>query len=102
MIIQKNNNLIIKKGGKEQIVDFAEIQSIQVFMMPSLYRGSNIQILPFENYHYAIILTPKNTYIVTSLMMKDIYKVFKECNVNVKKRKCIYPYIPRYVDVANL
>lgn len=101
-LIIQNSNIQIKKGGKEQIISFNEIQSVQVFVMPSLYRGSSIQILPFENYHYALILTPKDTYIVTSLMMKDIYKVFKECNVNVKKKKCIYPYIPRHVDVANL
>lgn len=95
LIIQKDKKQFnIIKGNYESTVNFSEIHSIEIFMMPSLYRKSNIQMLPFENYHYALIVTNDINYIITSLMVNNIFKIFEEYDIKLKRKICIYPYIP--------
>jgi len=92
LLEQEKRQLVYKDYNFVKSLSFDEIQKVEIYMMPSMYRGSNIQILPFESYHYAVINTRgKEKLIVTCLVVKTLIKVFAELNINVIHKKCIYP-----------
>jgi len=74
-------------------ISFSEIQEVDIYMLPSVYRGSNFQLLPFEQYHCAIIYTQNEKLIITSLVVRNIVKEFNNLGIKIIKRKCFYPYI---------
>jgi len=104
----KNTGLSISKDKKQlfiktinyvKTINFNEIQKIEIYMMPSMYRGSNIQTLPFESYHYAVIETmDKEKIIVTCLIVTNLTKFFTDLNINVIRKRCIFPNINRSKD----
>ena len=94
LIEQDKKQLVYKANNYVKTLSFNEIQKVEIYMMPSMYRGSNIQILPFESYHYAVIHTlDKEKLIVTCLVVKNLIKVFTDLNINITRKKCIYPNI---------
>jgi hypothetical protein len=51
----QNKLVYCNKLGEVKTFYFNEINKITAYMAPSLYRKSGLQILPFENYHFAEI-----------------------------------------------
>ena len=84
--------IYVTKTSKKSIY-FHEIQKIEIHMMPSVYRGSNFQFLPFEQYHYAVIYTTNEKIIITCLAMKNLMKVFSALNLKINRIKRIFPNI---------
>lgn len=94
LIEQDKKQLVYKANSFVKTLSFDEIQKVEIFMMPSMYRESNIQILTFESYHFAVIHTlDEEKLIVTSLVVKNLIKVFTDLNINITRKKCIYPSI---------
>lgn len=95
-IIDKvNRQIIYKANSLERTINFNDLQKIEVHMMPSVYRNSNIQIAPFEHYYYAVIYSSNDRFIITCLLMKESYKVFNDLNLDLKinRIKRIFPNI---------
>lgn len=88
-----NKRFIFSNNEFRKTVNFSDVKKIDIYMVPSMYRGSNIQLLPFEDYHYAIIKTHNEDFIVTSLLVKNLVKEFKNLGISVERHKCLYPYI---------
>jgi hypothetical protein len=91
---------ILKNGIDSTEISSSNVEQIDIYMMPSIYRGSKIQIMPFENYHYAIIYYQNGKFKITSLLSNDLYKELRIQDINLRKIKCIYPYVKRIANKA--
>jgi hypothetical protein len=90
----ERKQLKFKTYNNIKIINFNEIQNIEINMVPSMYRRSNFQILPFEPYHYAVINTFKNEKIIVScLLIKNLADVFNDLDITVIRNRCLYPNI---------
>ncbi|MDP4270143.1 MAG: hypothetical protein Q8909_08445 [Bacteroidota bacterium] len=86
--IDRENSLMTIDNGREKIlIPFVEIQKIEIHMMPSKYRGSNIQFFPFEEYNYAVIFVGHEKYIITCLMIENLRQFFLDLGLNVIRIK---------------
>lgn len=85
-IIYKSKESLLK-------VNFDDIKNIEIHMTPSLYRKSSFQIFPFEQYHYAVIITETKRIIITNLMIINASDVFSDLDLKVKRVKRIFPMI---------
>lgn len=74
MISWKNRFVISKdsilhdKNGSVSEYRFSEITKIELFLSPSLRRGSNFHLASFDGYHFAIIYFNNKKIILTSLL----------------------------------
>jgi len=84
---------LFKTNGLSKTINFSEVQKVDIYMIPSMYRGSNFKMLPFEDYHYAILQTHNEILMVTSLLVKNLVKEFKNLGINMERHQCFYPYI---------
>ena len=71
----KNDVLIIHpieetiSFNQQELIHFNQVEKIFLVLTSAMYRNSTLRVLPFENYHYAIIkLKDGQTHIFTSLM----------------------------------
>lgn len=88
-----NQHFIFKTQNFRKVIDFSEVQKVDIYMLFSMYRGSKFQLLPFEEYHYATIQTRDEKLIVTSLMVKNLVNEFKDLGIKMERHQCFYPYI---------
>ena len=99
LIEMDKKQLLIKTHNSVKTINFKEIQKIEIYMMPSMYRGINFQLFPFESYHYAVIETKdKEKIIITSLIVVNLTKLFTDLNINVVRKRCIFPNINSSID----
>jgi len=93
LFVELEKSQFTYKTNLAKTIIFSEIERIDVYMLPSLYRGSNFQMMPYEGYHYAIIYTQNEKIIVTSLIVKNIVKELTNLGLDIRKHKCFFPYI---------
>jgi hypothetical protein len=96
IIILKNpftEKIIYDSSGLSRTINFEDIEKIEVHMVPSMYRGSNFKMLPFEPYHYAIIITKAANYVITCLVMPNIMEEFDKLGIKYTKKRRFFPYI---------
>jgi hypothetical protein len=94
-IIDSSNRLIIyrnMKNGESSIIKFEDIDHIQIFCAPSIWKKVNIYALPFEKYHFGRIFTKNHKqYNITNLLMEDIIDGFKNIpGIKVKYKMRIF------------
>jgi hypothetical protein len=79
---------------------FNDIEKIILVLTPVLYRKGIIRIMPFDNYHYAIIkMKDSRQFIFTNLMAFRVEEVMKLISgVPIDKKKCFIasPLLSRY------
>jgi hypothetical protein len=67
------------KLGIKQTYSFNDLAKIELYMAPSWHRGSNFQLMPFEQYHYARIYTKNDKeIIVTCLLVQRVQDAVKQ------------------------
>lgn len=83
-----NKNIILIKNGDNiqisinkiefKIISYLDIIQINFFLSNTTFHNWNYQNLPFGDYHYCkIFLKTGETYIITSLLVPDLYEEFK-------------------------
>ena len=88
-----DNQIIYKSNEGTKTINFNEINEIEVHMMPSLYRGSNIQILPFEQYCYAVLYTTSEKIVISCLVIRNPMEAFKDLGIKITRIKRFFPNI---------
>ena len=80
------------KKAESFILKFEDIEQIIVFCAPSVWKRTNIYVLPFEKYHFGRIFTKNHKqYNITNLLMEDIIDGFKNLpGINVKYKMRIF------------
>lgn len=87
------NQIIYKSNEGTKTINFNEINEIEVHMMPSLYRGSSIQILPFEQYCYAVLYTTNEKIVISCLVIRNPMEAFKDLGIKITRIKRFFPNI---------
>ena len=85
--------IIFENIDESKTINFEEIDKIEVFMVPSMYRGSTYQMMSWEPYHYTVIYTQEDKIIITCLVMKDIMKELDYFGLEYTKVMRLFPYI---------
>jgi hypothetical protein len=96
IVIIKNifaEKIIYDYDGVSKTINLDGKEKIEVHLTPSMYSGRKIQIFPFEQYHYAIIITKEANYVITCLVMKDIMKEFDKLGIKYTKKWRFFPFI---------
>jgi phosphoglycerol transferase MdoB-like AlkP superfamily enzyme len=96
IVILKNRfveNIIYDTDGKSVILNLDGKEKIEVHLPPSMYRGGKMKMLPYEPYHYAIIITKDANYVITCLVMPNIMEEFDKLGIKYTKKWRAYPYI---------
>ncbi len=88
----RDNEIILKKHGKEIIYKNQDIEKIIVYLSPSLYKNSNFHLLAIESYHYAKIRLKTGEYLVlTCLLAPRLDKTLKQMKgVLIERRKKLF------------
>jgi hypothetical protein len=85
--------IIFDIDGKSRIISLDGKEKIEVHLPPSLFRGDKISWFPFEDYHYAIIITKEANYVITCLVMPKIMEEFDKLGIKYTKKWRFFPYI---------
>ena len=77
---------------------FDEIESIQLALMPALWRGERRGMVAWERYHFAIV-TPKTgpQFVITCLVAPDLRSLFEPLGLDVKRRRVYFPNLSRTI-----
>jgi hypothetical protein len=74
----RENEIVLRKDGKEILYHSRDIQKIIVYLSPSLYKNSNFHLLAIESYHYATIrLKTGEELVLTCLLTPRVDKALK-------------------------
>lgn len=93
IISLEEKQLIYKHKNLEKIIDFNEIQDVEMHMAPSFYVKNAFRV-PFDKYHYAVIFLKSNErIIITCLMSKNVKDIFKYINIDIIRIRRFFPYI---------
>lgn len=95
IVIIKNifaEKIIYDYDGVSKTINLDGKEKIEVHLTPSMYSGRKIQLFPFEQYHYAIIITKEANYVITCLVMKDIMKELDKLGIKYTKKWRAFPY----------
>ncbi len=92
---EKKAIILTDKYGFTETFDFDDLALIKLYMPPSWHRGSNFQLLPFEQYHYARIYTKSGrTIIITCLMAQRVENAMRGIKgVPIEKEKRLFASI---------
>lgn len=87
-----SNGLTRKKSNHEKTYGSSEIDRIEIYMTPAMYKRSNFQILGIEAYHYAkVFLKTGEELIITCLLEPKLDKAFKGLrNVPIERKKRLF------------
>ena len=83
------------KNREEVILQFDQIGKIVLYLPPSAFGGlilRKMQFLPVEAYGYAVIYSNEgDKFVVTSLLVPDVYKEFEKINgIQMDKKKRVF------------
>jgi hypothetical protein len=99
-IVDVNASLRTVSFNDKTPVPFINIEKIILVMSPVLYRNGNINITPFDNYHYAVIsMKGGEQFIFTSLMAFRVEEAMKHISgvtIEKKRRLVASPLLLRY------
>jgi|GEM_PF-4581509 len=86
--------VIISDRGASVEIGFDEIKEVILYRTPSWSRKDSVQMLPFEQFHYARISTVSETFILTCLLAEDVEKALESADrFNVIHRMRLFPSI---------
>lgn len=91
--ILHEKQILYKSNDSEKNISFNEIVNVEIHMVPSLYYGNRIQLLPFEQYHYAILNTVNEKIVISSLVIKNPIEVFTDLGFKIIRIKQFFPNI---------
>lgn len=91
--ILPEKQILYKSNGSEMKISFSEIVNVEIHMVPSLYYGNRIQLLPFEQYHYAVLNTVNEKIVISSLVIKNPIEIFTNLGIKIIRIKQFFPNI---------
>ena len=88
----RDNEIILRKHGKEKCYKNQDIEKIIIYLSPSLYKNSNFHLLAIESYHYARIkLKTGEEIVLTCLLAPRMDKELKHMRgVLFERRKKLF------------
>lgn len=88
----RDNEIILRKHGKEMSYKNQDIEKIIIYLSPSLYKNSNFHLLAIESYHYAILrLKTGDEVVLTCLLAPRMDKALKQIRgVLIEREKKLF------------
>jgi hypothetical protein len=89
------DELVRIKSGQRETYKVSDIDYIEVFMSPAVYRGSNFHFLGIEAYHYAEVhLKSGDKLYITCLLTPKVEKTLRQLRgVQIRRNKRVYNQI---------
>lgn len=88
----RSTEILRRKNGKEKHYKNTDIDSIIIYLFPSLYKNSNTFVSSFEGYHYAEVkLKSGKKIFLTSLLAPRIDKEFlRRSGFHIERKKKLF------------
>jgi len=90
----RDNILLRRKNGRVSYYRSDEISKIEIFMTPSVYKGSDFHLLTIESYYYAQILLKNSTdrILITCVIAPNLEEFLRKLQgVNYERNKVFFP-----------